>query len=168
MRRRCCRTRKRSGTVRLRCPREVRARMWPFRVQRSVRPPPAMMVFLPRECVQVLVVLVAPPLFVCSAHHHCKVCCMTSIDSNHLCRQLEWHSLTRPFCFFILASCDASVLLPHAETVGGCHAALPSGGSCTNVAVSGSASGCTSTTCLDGVLSQGVCPGIASASCFMS
>jgi hypothetical protein len=49
------------------------------------------------------------------------------------------------------ASCDASELLTNAKTVGDCSIALPSGGSCTNTG------SCTATTCLDGVLSPGLC-----------
>ena len=64
----------------------------------------------------------------------------------------------------ILANCDASEILSNAETVGDCSAALPSGGSCTNT---GRANflGCTATTCFDGVLSPGLCAGIACACC---
>ena len=54
-----------------------------------------------------------------------------------------------------LANCDASELLPNAETVGDCSASLPSGGSCTNVV--SSVTDCTPTTCFDGVLSPGLC-----------
>jgi hypothetical protein len=64
----------------------------------------------------------------------------------------------------VFSSCDASKLLPNAETVGDCYAALPSGDSCTNVAFSGAAD-CTSTTCLNGVASPGLCAGIACAYC---
>jgi hypothetical protein len=64
----------------------------------------------------------------------------------------------------LVANCDASALLPGAETVGDCSPSLPSGGACMNMAFSGAAD-CTSTTCLDGVLSPGLCAGIACACC---
>ena len=55
-------------------------------------------------------------------------------------------------------SCDASELLPNAESVGDCSADLPSGGSCTNTApISGFL--CSPTLCFDGVLTPGTCLG---------
>jgi hypothetical protein len=139
MRRNCFRTRRRSGTVRLYCPRGVRARMWPFRVLRTARLLPATMALLAWDGVQVslsFVVLVFNIFFL-------------ELMTQHVFQ-----------IFDLLGSCDASEPLPHAETVGDCSAALPSGGSCTNVAFSGAAV-CTSTTCNDGVISLGWCPGIS-------
>jgi hypothetical protein len=56
------------------------------------------------------------------------------------------------------ADCDASTLLPNAETVGDCTATLSSGSDCTNTGSVGFV--CTPSSCLDGVLSPGLCGGI--------
>ena len=66
------------------------------------------------------------------------------------------------FCTFPtfdrLANCDASELLANAETVGDCSAAMPSGTSCTNTPVPGFIC-VSSTSCLDGTLTLGLCIG---------
>ena len=57
-----------------------------------------------------------------------------------------------------LANCNASELVPNAADLGDCTSALPSSESCTNTAFSGSVP-CTASTCFDGVLTPGSCPG---------
>ena len=60
-------------------------------------------------------------------------------------------------CIALVASCDASELLPNAANVGSCSAALPSGESCTNMPISDYT--CFPASCLDGDLTLGVCIG---------
>jgi hypothetical protein len=111
--------------------------MWPFWVLRTARLLPALMVLLARDCAQVWLVLFVLCAFIVPVL--IDLCALPTFDLTP-----------------ILANCDASELLPNAETVGDCSAALPSGSSCTNTAASGFTC-VSSTSCLDGILTPGLC-----------
>ena len=110
--------------------------MWPFRVLRTARLQPALMAFSARDCAQVLLTRVVLCDFFIS--ELIGVCTFLTFDR--------------------LANCDASELLANAETVGDCSAAMLSGTSCTNAAVSGFTC-VVSSSCLDGTLVLGLCIG---------
>jgi hypothetical protein len=142
MHRSCFPTRRQWGTVRLRCPREGLVRTLEVPISSAARLQHALMAFLAQGCAEVLLVRVVL----------CDVLIPELID----------------FCTFLtfdrLANCDASELLANAETAGNCSAALPSGTSCTNTAVSGFTCA-TSSSCLDGTLTLGLCVGTCGAKC---
>jgi hypothetical protein len=69
-----------------------------------------------------------------------------------LCIQHPLHFL----CYMHADPCDASELLPKAETVGDCTATLPAGSSCMNTVSAGFT--CTASVCsADGTFSPGLC-----------